>query len=172
MEKYYVYVHRDKQGNTFYVGKGCGERAYHQNGRSTKWFEQADGGYWVEIIAQDLDESTALLVEMSLIKALNPGLSNSVQISEILDASSYLLKKVEQNYTQIQKTNKKVHKLKKELAKLKLTNKENEFITSNLATAPAKSLSEEDLSFRNNIASKIKKRKALQTKIGALNQLN
>lgn len=171
MEKYYVYVHRDKQGNTFYVGKGCDKRAYAQNGRSSKWIEQADGGYWVEVIAQDLDESTALLIEMSLIKALNPDLTNSVQISEVVDPSRYLLKKIEQNTLQIEKTNKKISKLKKQLHKLKLTNKENEFINSNLALSPAKLLSEEDLSFRNRIASKIKKRKAIQNKIGDLYQL-
>lgn len=166
MDKYYVYVHRDKLGNTFYVGKGCGERAYTQNERTAKWFEQSNGGYWVEIISQDLEEPIALLVEQSLIKALNPGLANSSQVSEVVDPSRYLSKKVEQNAIQIQKTKKKVDKLKKQLAKLELTSKEKEFTNSDLAMLPAKLLSEEDLSFRGAIALKLKKRKAVQDKLG------
>lgn len=166
MSRYYVYVHRDKNGKTFYVGKGCDKRAYYQDGRTAKWFEQANGGYWVEVIVQDLDESTALLVEQSLIKALNPGLANSSQVKEVVDPSRYLHSKVEENSIEIQKNKKKIEKIKKQLAKLTLTQKEREFINSPLATLPAKLISKEDLSLRGSIATKLKKQRDLQEKLG------
>ena len=170
MGEYYIYVHRDKDGKTFYVGKGKNDRAFGQD-RSTKWFEKADGGYWVEVLANNLDEQTALFVEMCIIKALNPELSNTVEVKEILDRERYtqrdtlLQEKVNSNSEEIKKNKKKLKKLKTQLLKLKLTNEEKEFLNSNLGTMPAKSLTADVLSYRSKIALKIKKRNKLQDKI-------
>jgi hypothetical protein len=167
---YYIYAYiNPNTGLPFYVGKGCGIRAYAQNERSVKWFEKANGGYWVEIIAQDLEESIALLIEQSLIKGLNPGLTNSKEVKEVIDQTRYLFnvaEKVEQNSIQIEKNKNKINKLKKQLSNLELTKKEKEFLNSNLAMLPARLLSAEDLSFRAKIALKLKKQRVLQEKLG------
>ncbi len=151
----------------FYVGKGCDKRAYSQRERSSKWFEEANGGYWVEIVAQELNESTALLVEQCMIKGLNPGLVNSSEVSEVVNFSRYTSKieklsnKVDKNYKKIEANKEKIRRLKNKIGKLELTRKEKEFISSDLATLPAKNLSVQELSFRGEIANKLKERKKL-----------
>jgi hypothetical protein len=37
MNRFYVYLHKDKNNNIRYVGKGCGRRAYKCTGRSAYW---------------------------------------------------------------------------------------------------------------------------------------
>lgn len=64
-DKFYVYIHRRKDtGEIFYVGKGCGERAWSFDGRNREWVKVAcENGRSVEIIAEGMLEPTALLLE-------------------------------------------------------------------------------------------------------------
>lgn len=67
---YYVYVHRDSDGNIFYVGKGTGDRAWSLS-RHSVWHkyvqERLQGNYEVEIVISDLTEDEALERESQLI---------------------------------------------------------------------------------------------------------
>lgn len=65
--KYYVYLHRDLQGQIFYVGKGAGDRYKRKNNRSRKWQEIAKNGFTSEIVQSDLSEQVALTLEQELI---------------------------------------------------------------------------------------------------------
>lgn len=70
---YYVYVHRRLSDNSiFYVGKGCNNRVSEIWGRSPYWWEIVieEKGFIPCIIEKNLDEATALLKEVSLIKEL------------------------------------------------------------------------------------------------------
>lgn len=69
MSRFYVYKHVKLTSNTtFYVGKGCGKRAYDRAGRNNYWNNIADKhGYKVVIVAQGLNEDAAYRLETSLI---------------------------------------------------------------------------------------------------------
>jgi HIRAN domain-containing protein len=66
-QDYYVYVHKDPDGNVFYVGKGTGQRAWSQDNRDAVWHryvsEKLGGRYEVEIIKNELKEEEALELE-------------------------------------------------------------------------------------------------------------
>ena len=68
--KFYVYLHRRLSDNfVFYVGKGCGYRAWVTTGRSKHWENVVNKhGYIVEIVFDDLDEKTAYSCEEDAIK--------------------------------------------------------------------------------------------------------
>lgn len=72
-KKYYVYGHYKKTtGEIFYVGKGCGYRAWRGDmkgrPRNGLWRRIADKhGYRVEILKDELDESSAFELERELI---------------------------------------------------------------------------------------------------------
>lgn len=71
--KYYVYVHsRLSSGEPFYVGKGHGKRACRASCRGKHWesIVKKDGGLYVSIVVDKLDEELSLLVEMELISKL------------------------------------------------------------------------------------------------------
>jgi|14BtaG_2_1085337.scaffolds.fasta_scaffold05780_2 hypothetical protein len=166
---YYIYVHRSKEGKTFYVGKGKEERVFNQD-RTQKWFEEAKGGYWVEIIAQDLTEQQALFTEQCIIKALTPELVNSKIVTEVISPDRYkntsvvqtpLEKKVEENYNQIKL-------IKRKLAELELTKEERDFLGSNLATQTSKRMSDDDLRFRSKLRKKLSKRRKLEEALKTL----
>lgn len=72
MGEFYVYVHYRKDNNRpFYVGKGKGQRAYVQRGRSEYWQRVASKyGYSVEILFDGLTEREALDEEISVIAEL------------------------------------------------------------------------------------------------------
>ena len=67
--EYYVYVHkRNDTGEVFYVGKGCGRRAFWKNGRNRHWnFVVNKHGYTVEIIKGCLNEEEAFALEKDAI---------------------------------------------------------------------------------------------------------
>ena len=69
MNKFYVYVHRRKSDNKpFYVGKGCGKRAWKQDGRNEHWNRTfLKHGLTVEIVFDNLDEQTAFQAEKDTI---------------------------------------------------------------------------------------------------------
>jgi len=67
--KFYVYVHCLKNGQVFYVGKGCGDRAWRKKNRNLLWREvvKFEHNYEVRLVAQSLDQDLALLAEAELI---------------------------------------------------------------------------------------------------------
>ena len=196
MNDYYVYAHRDKNGNTFYVGKGRDKRSDSDN-RSDSWHRTvAENGaeFYVEIIAEQLTESDALFVESCIIKALSPNLSNLKVISGVIVPSHYSKedKQVETNpivYTEkwkqeveeaVQrnkesiKQNKKevmaeIEHLKERFAKYELTLEEREFLESAKATHTAKNLTNSELKFRKRIGKKLAKQREIEVKIKNLN---
>lgn len=66
---FYVYLHKDYSGNVFYVGKGCGNRAWSKHGRNPYWKNKVGKlKYWsVEIVHCDLQEWAAFEIESDLI---------------------------------------------------------------------------------------------------------
>lgn len=69
---FYVYEHiRLDTMKPFYVGKGSGTRAYIKQGRNRYWHRIANKhGYAVNIVAENLDEEIAFLVEIEKIDQL------------------------------------------------------------------------------------------------------
>jgi len=67
---YYIYFHIcQTTGQTFYIGKGTGYRAYKKDTRSIKWKAYvAENGYDVFIFKAGLTEDEALRLEDKLIK--------------------------------------------------------------------------------------------------------
>lgn len=67
--RFYVYLHRRGTDNSvFYVGKGCGSRAWNFNGRSKFWHSTKNKyGITVEIVFDNLQEDEALLCEVDTI---------------------------------------------------------------------------------------------------------
>jgi hypothetical protein len=63
---FYVYVHKDRNGNIFYVGKGTGKRAWSKD-RDRIWHryvkEKLGDQFEVEIVKNDLHEDEALVLE-------------------------------------------------------------------------------------------------------------
>lgn len=85
--RFYVYVHRDRDGNIFYGGKGVDDRAW-RFGRSGMWqsyvTDYSDGDYEVEIIEEQLSEESALAVEGELISRISKETGNRL-INRIFD---------------------------------------------------------------------------------------
>ena len=84
---FYVYEHvRLDTMKPFYVGKGSGTRAYKKQGRNQYWQNVVGKhGYIVNIIAENLDEEMAFLVEMGKIdqlRRLGIGLTNATNGGE------------------------------------------------------------------------------------------
>jgi hypothetical protein len=77
---YYVYVHRKLSDNSiFYVGKGCNNRHKDSWGRNINWWKIVinEGGFQPCVLEENLDEESAYLKEMSLIKKLEElGITN------------------------------------------------------------------------------------------------
>ena len=68
--KFYVYLHtRNDTGEVFYVGKGCGKRAWWKNGRNKHWhFIVNKAGYDVHIYEGNLSEHDAFNIEKERIQ--------------------------------------------------------------------------------------------------------
>lgn len=61
---YYVYMHRKLSGEPFYIGKGCGYRAWTFSGRNKYWQRIANKyGVMVEIVFDCLTEEDAYQAE-------------------------------------------------------------------------------------------------------------
>jgi hypothetical protein len=68
--RFYVYLHKRKDGSVFYVGKGSYNRAYVSKARNQHWQNvvNKNGGFEVEIIADNLKEQEAFSLEAETIK--------------------------------------------------------------------------------------------------------
>jgi hypothetical protein len=68
---YYVYFHRERDtGDVFYVGKGCGRRAWDQTSRHIQWQKKVAtlGANWEVVIVKDnLSELEAFELERDLV---------------------------------------------------------------------------------------------------------
>lgn len=83
MADYYVYKHiRLKDGSTFYIGKGKGDRFSSEVGRNVYWnrIVRKDGGFNVEIVKDGLTNQTACDLEIKLINEI--GLDNLANLAE------------------------------------------------------------------------------------------
>jgi len=69
MNKFYIYAHyRNDTNAVFYIGKGCGYRAYQKKSRSQHWRNIVKKhGYTVKIWAENLTEETAFRCEIEWI---------------------------------------------------------------------------------------------------------
>lgn len=73
MQDFYVYIHsRISSGEPFYVGKGRGARAHSHASRNPHWknIVRKEDGRNVNLVAHDLDEEFALLLEIETIDKL------------------------------------------------------------------------------------------------------
>jgi hypothetical protein len=77
--EHYVYAHRDNSGQIFYVGKGCGQRAWSKD-RHPVWHQYVEnrcgGRYVVQIVSYHETEDDALAVESEYIGRYGPQLVN------------------------------------------------------------------------------------------------
>lgn len=94
-KRYYVYLHRNKNGKVFYIGKGTNKRAYDVKSRTKKWKEESALGYHAEIIKDNLNYSEAEDLEATLLN--NPDedweLVNSVKSripADLVEVSSHV----------------------------------------------------------------------------------
>lgn len=72
---FYVYVHRRAtDGKVFYIGKGCGGRAFKPRNRNPHWHCVAKKhGFQAEIVRGGLSEADALKLEVELISSFGLG---------------------------------------------------------------------------------------------------
>lgn len=70
MKNYYVYIHyRNDTNNPFYIGKGCGDRAYVKRRRNKYWNNIVNKhGYTIKIYKNNLTEKEAFKLEKELIE--------------------------------------------------------------------------------------------------------
>ena len=77
---FYVYIHKDPEGNVFYVGKGKDNRAFRPTGRPQAWRDiTATTKYSVEFIETGLTEEAAFALEVATIE--HYGLENLTNVS-------------------------------------------------------------------------------------------
>lgn len=69
VDRFYIYAHRrETTGEIFYVGKGCGSRAWSRYGRNNYWQNVSNKhGYVVEILFDNLSEEISLVLEKEII---------------------------------------------------------------------------------------------------------
>ena len=81
--EYYVYKHiRLKDGSTFYIGKGKGDRMYSDYRRNIYWkrIVEKDGGFTAILIKENLSDKEALELEKSIIAEI--GMDNLTNMTE------------------------------------------------------------------------------------------
>lgn len=71
---YYVYYHIDNlDDRVFYIGMGCGNRAWDKSSRNDMWKEYTSVcDYRVSLLASNLSKEEALAIEEALIKINKP----------------------------------------------------------------------------------------------------
>jgi hypothetical protein len=85
---FYVYLHKDKLGHIFYVGKGTGRRAWSAE-RHIVWQRYVErrlgGSYTVEVLRDGMTEADALVMEEELISKYGERLINWVNPARAFD---------------------------------------------------------------------------------------
>lgn len=84
-ERFYVYEHiRKDTGAVFYVGKGCGDRAFNFTNRGNNWKSVKDvcGEVLVRLPIKDVDEEFSWFAEIELIDLYKKHGINLVNISK------------------------------------------------------------------------------------------
>jgi len=103
-KNYYVYFHKDKDDNIFYIGKGKNRRAWKKTGRHTIWKYYVDkyleGEYAVLLIRPEEEEKIDWPVSF---------LSEDVEEGDILDF------KIEKNYGEKESDKEKIKELIEQL---------------------------------------------------------
>ena len=84
-KRYYVYAHYNEDGKLFYIGKGTNGRSESFFARSKEWLNEAKDGFTPKIIADNLSDKQAYLIEQAVIRALEPGdLTNKKIPSDVI----------------------------------------------------------------------------------------
>lgn len=100
--RFYIYVHRKETDNSvFYIGKGCGSRAWNVHARNKFWKNtSAKHGFIVEIVSDDMAEDAAYELEQDLIslyKAFEHKLCNLASGGRNEKFSDYSRKKMSES---------------------------------------------------------------------------
>jgi hypothetical protein len=76
-KRYYVYAHYNNNNELFYIGKGTNNRDEDPTMRNQEWLNEARNGFTSKVIADDLNNKQAFLIEQAVIRALeNDNLTN------------------------------------------------------------------------------------------------
>ena len=75
--KYYVYLHRNFNGEVVYVGKGAKTRVTSSTNRSSAWREAVKGGYTYQILKDGMTNREAMILEEQLIEIYRETVVNS-----------------------------------------------------------------------------------------------
>lgn len=130
MDIFYVYEHLDPRTmSPFYIGKGKDLRAFDcsRRERSNKWVEKFKnaGGVIVNIVANNLDEELAFLVEKELI---DKSIRNGHDICNLVRYTGYKKPRKDNKI----RNGKLEPKPKKYLQKLNFVNKDDEVIVADI----------------------------------------
>ena len=90
--RYYVYLHRNLQGQVFYVGKGTRNRCLQSCNRSKTWKEIAINGWVYQIVKSDLTNEEALLLERDLIAIYKSHIVNRVSSQVVKEVDNFIFK--------------------------------------------------------------------------------
>jgi hypothetical protein len=86
--RHYVYAHLDSSGKMFYIGKGCGDRAWSMD-RHDLWFRYVQkhlgGKYDVQILQDDLEDEDADQIEAAWISKCGDTLVNWINMGRKTD---------------------------------------------------------------------------------------
>ena len=163
MKKYFVYVHYNNDGEIFYVGKGCGKRAGDVTYRNDDWIEEAKNGFEYSVVAEQLSEKQAFLIEQSLIRALDK--TKSLKNHKVpADVVVPYWKKPKPNYRVIRENkkptldyyDKTILKLQKRIEDNELYEEELKWI-NDYNHISAKKLNLEEQTYRKHLRHRLKK---------------
>jgi hypothetical protein len=159
-KRYYVYAHYKLNGELFYIGKGTGGRNETLTARSEEWLNEAKDGFNTVIIADNLNNKQAFLIEQSVIRAMNPiGLTNKKIPSDVVEP--YWKKTNTQSYVHTTTSaDKAIPAIKKQINNIHFTDEEKE-----LMSLKRKDCSENEKLIRNKAIVKRYKLKELNERL-------
>ena len=159
-KRYYVYAHYKLNGELFYIGKGIGDRNETPIARSKEWLNEAKDGFNTVIIADNLNNKQAFLIEQSVIRAMNPmGLINKKIPSDIVEP--YWKKtKIQSHVHTTTSPDKAIPAIEEQINNIHFTDKEKE-----LMSLKRKECSEKEKLIRGKAISKRYKLKELNKRL-------
>ena len=165
-KRYYVYAHYKPNGELFYVGKGTGNRNETPTARSEEWLNEAKDGFNTAIIADNLNNKQAFLIEQSVIRAINPmGLTNKKIPSDIVEPY-WKKNKIQQHVSIFTPLNKAIPAIEKQIDSIHFTDEETE-----LMSLKRKDCNEEEKSIRDKAIAKRYKLKELNERLNKAKNL-